>query len=137
VEVKLTAALRIDENGKYMNRFYPLTLEFSKVNGLSLSWTIVHAIDERSPLYNLTHDDMKVMNLEILVFVKAFDEVFSNTVMSRNSYITDEIVWGGKFRIMYHPNDDKTKTVLDLAMIDDYDRVDLALFSATIQPAAG
>ena len=66
---------------------------------------------------------MKSMNLEILVFVKAFDEVFSNTVMSRNSYFTDEIIWGGKFRIMYHPNDDKTKTVLDLALIDEYDRV--------------
>ena len=54
VEVKLTAALRLDESGKYMNRFYPLTLEFSKVNGLTLSWTLVHPIDERSPLYNLT-----------------------------------------------------------------------------------
>ena len=41
-EVKLTAAIQIEENGKRMNRFYPLDLEISKVNALPLSWTVVH-----------------------------------------------------------------------------------------------
>ncbi len=136
-EVKLTAAMQIEENGKRMNKFYPLDLEMSKVNALTLSWTLVHPIDEKSPLYGLSHDDMRQLNLEILVFAKAFDEVFSNTVMARNSYIANEIVWGGKFRIMYYPNADKTKTVLDLNMINDYDKVDLLQSVAATRPESG
>jgi len=136
-EVKLTAAMQIEENGKRMNKFYPLNLEISKVNALTLSWTVVHPIDEKSPLYNLSQDDMKGFNMEILVFAKAFDEVFSNTVMTRTSYVADEIIWGAKFKIMYYPNEDKTKTILDLNMIDDYERVDLLQALNAIQPVSG
>ena len=124
-EVKLTAAMQIDESGKRMNKFYPLNLEISKVNALTLSWTIVHPIDEASPLFNLNQDDMKNSNMEILVFVKAFDEVFSNTVMTRTSYTGNEIIWGGKFKMMYYPSADKSKTILDLDMLNEYDKIDL------------
>jgi len=136
-EVKLTAAMQIEENGKRMNKFYPLGLEISKVNALTLNWTVVHSIDEKSPLYNLNQDEMKNANMEILVFAKAFDEVFSNTVMTRNSYITDEIIWGAKFKIMYYPNHDKTKTILDLDLIDDYEKIDLLKPVNSTQPLSG
>lgn len=136
-EVKLTAAVQIEENGKRMNRFYPLDLEISKVNALPLSWTVVHPINERSPLVNLNQDDIKRMNFEILVFVKAFDEVFSNTVMTRTSYTADEIVWGARFRIMYYPNEDKTKTILDLDLLNEYDKIDLLQPIVSTQPVSG
>jgi len=136
-EVKLTAAVQIEENGKRMNRFYPLDLEISKVNALPLSWTVVHQINERSPLVNLNQDDIKRMNFEILVFVKAFDEVFSNTVMTRTSYTADEIVWGARFRIMYYPNEDKTKTILDLDLLNEYDKIDLLQPIVSTQPVSG
>jgi len=136
-EVKLTAAVQIEENGKRMNRFYPLDLEISKVNALPLSWTVVHQINERSPLVNLNQDDIKRMNFEILVFVKAFDEVFSNTVMTRTSYTADEIVWGARFRIMYYPNEDKTKTILDLDLLNEYDKIDLLQPIVSTRPVSG
>jgi inward rectifier potassium channel len=136
-EAKLTAAIQIEENGKRMNKFYPLSLEISKVNSLTLSWTVVHPIDEKSPLYNLNADDMKNARMEILVFVKAFDEVFSNTVMSRTSYIADEIIWGAKFKIMYYPSEDKTKTILDLDMVNDYEKIDLLQPVSITQPLSG
>jgi len=136
-EVKLTAAMQIDEAGKRMNKFYPLSLEISKVNALTLSWTIVHPIDEGSPLSNLNQDEMNNASLEILVFVKAFDEVFSNTVMTRNSYTANEIIWGGKFKIMYHPNADRSKTILDLDLLNAYDKIDLLQPAHVTQPVSG
>jgi len=137
VEVKLTAAMQIEENGKRMNKFYPLSLEISKVNALTLSWTVVHPIEERSPLYQFSQANMKVANLEILVFVKAFDEVFSNTVMARYSYTADETVWGAKFKIMYYPSEGKTKTILDLNMINEYDKAELSQPLHVTQPVSG
>src|SRR5262245_49770639 len=87
VEAKVSLAMQVEENGKMMNRFYNLDLEISKINSLALSWTIVHPINEKSPLSNFNYTDMINSKMEALVFVKAFDEVFSNTVVQRFSYI--------------------------------------------------
>jgi inward rectifier potassium channel len=124
-EVKLTLALRLEENGNLTNKFFSLNTEISKVNALALSWTVVHHINEKSPLSEMTAEDLRTTNAEILVFVKAFDDVFANTVMSRTSYIASEIIWGGKFKIMYYADAQKTKTILDLDMINDFDKVPL------------
>lgn len=125
VEVKLTMAVTTEENGKLTDQFYDLDLEYARITGLSLSWTIVHPIDEKSPFYGLNEKDIASMDIEVMVYVKAFDQVFSNNVISRTSYISSEIIWGAKFRMMYEPNEDKSKTILDLQKLNAYDRVEL------------
>jgi inward rectifier potassium channel len=125
VEVKLTMAITAEENGKLSDKFYNLDLELSKINTLALSWTIVHAITEDSPFYGLSKEDIAAADMEIMVFVKAFDEVFSNNVVSRTSYVSSEIVWGAKFNMMYHPNDDKSKTVIDIGRLNDFNSAPL------------
>ena len=123
VEVKLTLAITNEKNGKLTDEFFNLNLEFSKINGLSLSWTIVHPIDDKSPFYGLSKEDIAGTDMEIMVYIKAFDEVFSNNVVTRTSYISSEIVWGAKFKMMYYPSDDKNKTILELNKINDFDLV--------------
>lgn len=123
VEVKLTMAMQLEENGKKENKFYSLDLEIPKINALVLSWTIVHPIDENSPLFGFNMQDIKNADTEVFAFVKAFDEVFSNTVIGRNSYVASEIEWGARFKMMYHANADKTKTVLDLSLLNSIEKV--------------
>ena len=125
VEVKLTMAITNEENGKLTDKFFDLQLEIAKINGLSLSWTIVHPISDKSPFYGLSKEDIANTDIEIIVYIKAFDGVFSNNVVTRTSYISNEIVWGAKFKMMYHPNEDKSKTILDIDKINDFDRVSL------------
>lgn len=125
IKVEVTLAMQVEENGKMVNKFYDLTLQFDELNSLSLSWTVVHPIDESSPLYGFTEEDLKNMKLEMLPFVRAFDEVFCNTVMARYSYISREIVWGAKFKMMFHPDSEKSKTVLDLGKLNDFEPVSL------------
>jgi len=125
IQAKVNLAMQVEENGKMTNKFYNLNLEIAKINSLSLSWTLVHPINEKSPLYNLSYTDMVNANIEALVFVQAFDEVFSNTVIQRYSYIASEIVWGAKFIIMYHPDADKKKTVLQLNKLNEFEKVEL------------
>jgi len=124
-EVKVNLAMQLEENGKMVNRFFNLDLEISKINALALSWTIVHPINEKSPLFNFNYSDMVNAKIEALVFVKAFDEVFSNTVVQRFSYIASEVVWGAKFRMMYHADEKKKATVLDLNKLNDYEKIEL------------
>lgn len=123
VETKVTLAMKIEENSRMANKFFNLDLEISKINSLALSWTIVHPINEKSPLWGFSEEDIKNTQMEMLVFVKAFDEVFSNTVIARTSYINSEIIWGAKFKMMYHPSENGKKTVLDLRKLNHFDRV--------------
>jgi inward rectifier potassium channel len=125
VEAKVNLAMQVEENDKRINKFYTLELEMSKINSLSLSWTIVHPLGEKSPLYNFSHTDMINAHIEALVYIKAFDEVFSNTVIQRNSYIATEIVWGAKFRIMYHPDAKRKKTILQVNRLNDFELVEI------------
>lgn len=125
VEAKVTLGLIVEEDGKMINKFYQLPLEYNMVNSLSLSWTIVHPINETSPFYNFTKEDYENSEGEILVFVKAFDDLFSNTVVTRSSYTLNEIVIGAKFQPMYHKSSNKNKTQLHLNKINSYRPVDL------------
>ncbi|RYY82262.1 MAG: Inward rectifier potassium channel Irk, partial [Chitinophagaceae bacterium] len=118
-EVKLTLALRIRENDKERNEFYGLPLELSKINVLVSNWTLVHAINEESPLYGYSLQDLKNMHAEVLVFVKAYDEVFANNVITRTSYTADEIIPNAKFKPMYHAHGGTT--VLQVDKLDDFE----------------
>ncbi len=110
----ITLGMTIEENGVSMNRFYQLELEFSTVNALTLSWTLVHPITEKSPLYHFSKNDFENTKGEILVFIKAFDDMFSNTVVARTSYVFGEIHYGAKFEPMYERADTGDKTIIYL-----------------------
>ncbi|UAY53384.1 ion channel [Ferruginibacter albus] len=125
-EAKVTAALIVDDNGVQKNEFFPLDLEYDKVNALTLSWTIVHHITETSPFYKFSIDDFKNANGEVIVYLKAFDDMFSNTVVGRTSYTFKELVIGAKFSMMYHRNKANSKTTLDLAKLNAYSTVDIS-----------
>jgi inward rectifier potassium channel len=122
-EAKITLGLVVEENGKKVNKFYPLELEYDKVNALTLSWTLVHPITENSPLYGFTEEDFKTEKGEILVFIKAFDEMFSNIVAVRSSYTFNEVVYGVKFVQMYEHNHNDTKTVLHIDKLNTFEKV--------------
>jgi inward rectifier potassium channel len=92
----------IDYNEKDQPRRYlDLKLERTSVYFFPLNWTIVHPIDENSPLFGKSSEELKAINSEFLILVKGFDDTFSQVVHSRFSYRSDEIVWGAKFMKAY------------------------------------
>ncbi|MDB5232763.1 MAG: Inward rectifier potassium channel kirbac3 [Chitinophagaceae bacterium] len=125
VEVKVTAGMKLLVDGVRKNQFYTLPLAISRANSLTLNWTIVHPINEESPLFSLTKEEILEAETELLVFVKGFDEEYSNTVVSKTSYTTKEVVFGAKFKVMYRPSDDGTHTIMDLRLLDDYEHAEL------------
>ncbi len=127
-DVTLSTAIEINEEGVVKSNFYRLETQLSKINTLALNWTIVHKIDENSPFFGFSVDDFKNTNIEIIVHVRAFDEVFSNTVVQRSSYVSREIIYGAKFVTMYYPDKEKDSTILDLDKINEYQKAELPVF---------
>jgi hypothetical protein len=124
-KAKVTLGMSIEENGVMTNKFYTLSLELDRINALSLSWTLVHPINENSPLYNFTKEDFDKIHGEILVFITTFDDMFSNTVAARTSYTFNEIVYGAKFETMYNRSKDGSKTILHLDKLNRFSPVNL------------
>ena len=124
-EAKMTLGISVEENGNLVNKFYTLELEMTKISALTLSWTLVHPIDENSPLYGFSADDFAKAEGELMVQVKAFDDLFSTTVATRTSYTFDEIIYGARFEMMYFENESNTRTLLQVDRLNSYSRVDL------------
>ncbi|MPS64004.1 MULTISPECIES: ion channel [Chryseobacterium] len=124
-DVIVSTAIEVIENGVPKSNFYRLEIQLSKINTLALNWTIVHKIDENSPFYGFTEEDFKNTDIEIIIQVRAFDEVFSNTVVQRTSYVSEEIIFGAKFVPMYSPSKDNLSTILDLDKINEYQKTEL------------
>ncbi len=124
VEVQVVIALRMIENGLAVRRFLPLELERSKISLFPTNWTIVHPIDESSPLFNLSADDLKSKDVEFSILLKGFDDSFSQTVYWRSSYKHSEIIWGAKFVNILH-NENNGSVTIDMAHFHEYDQVPL------------
>jgi inward rectifier potassium channel len=98
----------------------------------NMNWTVVHPITEDSPLLNFTREDLEPSNLELLVQVSGFDPIFSNIVMARTSYTYNEVVWGAKFRPMYHESEDGATTILELNKLNEFDEANIPSPAAVV-----
>eukprot|EP01134_Creolimax_fragrantissima_P005767 CFRG5767T1 len=64
---------------------------------LGLPWTVVHPIDEHSPLYGRSADELADMRMEIIPVVDGIDEVVSDNVQVKWSYMASDMVWDATF----------------------------------------
>lgn len=92
-------------SGKPTRQFATLALERDSVYFLPLTWTVVHPIDESSPLFNKSAAELARLQAEVLITIKAFDDTFAQTVNARYSYRYDEIEWSAKFKPSFHIDD--------------------------------
>jgi inward rectifier potassium channel len=79
------------KEGTTMRRQYDLDLVRSHSIVFILTWTVIHVIDERSPLYGMTVESLAAGEIEVVVAVHGFDETVSSTIHARHSYLPEEI----------------------------------------------
>lgn len=58
---------------------------------------LTHEIDEESPFYDLSADDLLFADFEIVVLLEGIVEPTGMTMQARTSYVGDEIHWGHLF----------------------------------------
>src|SRR2546423_3761780 len=113
-----------DEDGQSIRRFYPLELERDRVVFFPLSWTVVHPIDESSPIYGLTEDDLRRSNAEFLILLTGMDETFSQMVHTRSSYTADNIIWNARFANVFNRRVGQERLTIDVRRLHDVERVE-------------
>jgi inward rectifier potassium channel len=123
VEAQVLFAYFVEENGKPARRFDFLELERRRVTFFPLAWTIVHPIDEKSPLLKLTEADLRKSDAEILVLLSATDETFATIVHTRSSYKATEIKFGSKFSSIYNPAREGEHLSIDINKLSQIEKV--------------
>jgi len=124
LEVEIIFSFNEAVDGKVVRRFYPLELERRKVSILTMNWTIVHPLDDNSPLKDMTKEDLDSSEAGFAVLLRAFDDTFSQTIHSRTWYQYKDIVWGAKFKPVFNRDEDG-RIVLDLSKISDHEEVSI------------
>jgi inward rectifier potassium channel len=100
VDAEATLFLLKDEHlpdGTTMRRYYDLSLVRAKVPIMQLSWSILHLINEDSPLFGETSQSLHDKNAEIIVSMTGLDESLSSNIHTRFSYVAHEIHFGRSF----------------------------------------
>lgn len=105
-------------------QFTPLKYDVSKIAMFPTSWTLVHPINEESPLYGMSLQDMIDAEIEVFILIKGFDESYSQTIYSRSSYTFNDMIFGGKFIRPFHV-DESGMLVMDLTKVGEWEKVEI------------
>jgi inward rectifier potassium channel len=123
VEAKVMFARFVEENGKVVRRFDFLELERHRVVFFPLAWTVVHPINENSPMYGLSAEDLQRKDAEILILLTATDETFASIVHTRSSYKPEEIKFGARFVNMYNKVEQGEPISIDIKKLSKIEKV--------------
>ncbi len=109
LEARVSVSLIEEIEGEKTRKYYRLPLEINFIEFFPASWTIVHPINDSSPLHRLNLAKLNHYQAEIIIQLKGFDQTFSQVVHSHYSYIANEIVLGAKFKPAYSYSADGTQ----------------------------
>jgi inward rectifier potassium channel len=118
-EARLMIFARHDAPEGYVHwRARELALARSRFQAFSLSWTIMHRIDESSPLHGLTYDDLIAREAEFALSISGTDATLAAPVHAMHNYTPDDMLWGHRFADMVTVDADG-RTRVQLARLHD------------------
>jgi inward rectifier potassium channel len=100
LEAEVRVYLSRDEvtaEGESVRRFYELKLSRHRTPSLSLSWNIMHPIDEESPLYYANAKSLENDRSQLIASIVGIDETVAYTIHARHSYSASEVFWNYRF----------------------------------------
>jgi inward rectifier potassium channel len=122
VSAQVTLAWFEEVDGRRERHFHPLSLERPSVEFFTLHWTVVHPITRESPLAGVTPERLRDAEAEFLILITSLESTFSTRVVSRTSYIWEEIRWDARFADVFVDAPDGVITI-DVERLDRLDRL--------------
>jgi len=101
----------VTTEGHTMRAFFDLPVVRSRSPLFLLSWTIMHRLDETSPLYGQTAETLRAEGAEIIVVLSGVDETFAQRIHARHAYSADQILWDKQFVDILSLNPDGQRSI--------------------------
>lgn len=87
----------VTEEGDALRRLIDLPLLRTTTPMFAMTWTVIHPIDEASPLHDRDAASFLADNVRFIVSMTGIDATFSQTVHARHVYEASDVVWGRRF----------------------------------------
>jgi inward rectifier potassium channel len=100
LEAQVTVMLLRDEisgEGIEMRRFHDMAVARPRTPMFTLTWMVIHPIDEASPLFGESRESLLRSHAQIIVSIIGIDETFSQTIHARHTYDAAAIRWNHRF----------------------------------------
>jgi inward rectifier potassium channel len=117
IRVVFTRTERLKE-GSVFYRLIDLKLTRERSPAMARSWTVLHVIDETSPLFEATPASMKTDEVELMVTLVGTDDTSLQPVHARATYLDSQIVWGARHADVLS-EDEAGNLVLDVRKFND------------------
>ena len=115
IEPEVTVTLSVTEEDaahKLKRNYYRFSLERDKIMYLPTVWTIVHEIDEKSPLFKYSNKEIEKLDAELYILVQYHEESFGQKVYQISSYDFSRLKINEKYKPAFY-YDNEGFTVLD------------------------
>ncbi|VDO54105.1 unnamed protein product [Onchocerca flexuosa] len=86
--------------------------------------TVKHLIDDQSPLFAMTPDELHNADFELIMIVEGIVEATGMTFQARTSFLPNEILWGYRFRSMVILNEKIGKYEIQYKLFDEIESID-------------
>ncbi|XP_023243770.1 G protein-activated inward rectifier potassium channel 3-like [Centruroides sculpturatus] len=111
----------------------PLDVRFDDGgDSVFLIWpaTIVHVIDDTSPFYEMSAEDILKDSYELVVILEGTIESTGQSIQARSSYIPNEILWGHRFEQVVRFRRETGEYLVDYSKFNTTYEVETPLCSA-------
>lgn len=109
-----------DEYGSLIRRIYDLALVRDSSPLIALTWTVMHCVDEDSPLWGLDAEDLTDMNATLLVNVSGTEDQLATRVHARHAYTDEHIVFDRRYVDVLRVDEDGARYV-DYRVFHDHE----------------
>jgi len=97
-EVMLNLARQVvTAEGQTWRRFQDLEVTRRRSPLFALSWTIMHPLDDSSPLFGSSPESLRAEAAEIIVVISGVDDTFAQRIHARYAYSAEDIIWDKEF----------------------------------------
>ncbi|VDM91622.1 unnamed protein product, partial [Onchocerca ochengi] len=86
--------------------------------------TVKHLIDDQSPLFTMTPDEIHNAHFELIMIVEGIVEATGMTFQARTSFLPNEILWGYRFRSMVILNEKIGRYEIQYKLFDEIESID-------------
>ena len=117
LEARVQAYLAIDERtteGHRMRRLHPMLLNRDRSPLFLLTWTLMHRIDEHSPLHGRTSEELLASQAEIVMAFSGIDETLERPIYAHHNVPASQMLFGQGFVDMM-PEEDGQGQCFDFA----------------------
>ena len=85
------------QEGRRLVGFQPMRLIKSENPAFALTWSLFHPIDEASPMYGLSADDLAASEINFVISIGGFDETSGQIIHARQTFTSQDVRFGHEF----------------------------------------